>query len=388
MKMIRLRRGDAPSFVVVIILAVSIAITIAATYWLSNIATLFTRYEDLRFVYFDNYGPIVEIGIVNKGTVTSYIKTCWLNDKYRVDIIDAVDKTTSETAIQIDEDNQPQIVIEPGHTVTVWLHIPVYLDAGIAYKIKCVTTTGLEIYRHGKTTKPIGKSEKIKLVAYAGFSGEENNPMREIEIDPLTWTFTYRYYSEPNPDGERTLLATYTGQIQVLVRTSEAYTTQVNPSSPLVIVINPKAGKEDWNFTWHGACQTGCPWPWHANLTFYLPKIDDAVPGMDFLILWEDQWDGPGYSYAGDCYSWLDHVVRVTWKKNGKAEVRVYHASGGYMHEFWIENKKLYTKDHGEVIDCCECGPSCGGICNSCTGACTFNSCGYYIPCPCLLIGG
>lgn len=52
--MARLRRGDAPSFVVVIIIAVSIAITIAVTYWFSNIAILFTRYEDIRFVYFDN----------------------------------------------------------------------------------------------------------------------------------------------------------------------------------------------------------------------------------------------------------------------------------------------------------------------------------------------
>lgn len=92
--------------------------------------------------------------------------------------------------------------------------------------------------------------------------------MREVVIDPLTWTFIYRYYSAPNPEGERTLLATYTGQIPVLVRTSEAYTTEVNPNSPLVIVINPRAGKEDWNFTWNGACQTGCPWPWHANMTF------------------------------------------------------------------------------------------------------------------------
>lgn len=382
------RPGDAPSFALVIIIAVSIAIVIAASYWFSSIAFLFTRYEDVRPVYFDNYGPIVEMGLINRGTATSYIENCWLNDRYRADIVDATDRTTGQSAIRVGEGGRPKVVIKPGHLATVWVHVPVYLGAGTTYKLKCVTTTGLKIYRVGRTAKPIGESEKIKLVAYTGYSGGENNPVREVVVDPLTWRFTYLYYSAPSQSGERTLIATYTGQVPVLTRVSEAYTTEVNPKSPLVIVINPKAGKEDWNFTWHGPCQSGCIWPWHANMTFHLARINGAVPGMDFLILWEDQWDGAGYNYSGDCYSWLDHVVRVTWKKNGMVEVHVYHASGGYMHEFWVGGKKLYTKGHGEVIDCCECGPSCGGICNSCSGNCTSNSCGYYLPSPCLSIGG
>lgn len=267
--------------------------------------------------------------------------------------------------------------------------VPFYFKPGIAVRISCTTTYGYTFYKETKVHQSFLNVGIIKLIAYTKCGGHPNTKMRVIEIDPILWRYNYTYWSEPDANGERTLIAHYEGDIPVLRGVSEAWSKDVNnrnPNSPVVIVVNPRAGVGDWNFTWHG-------WEynwglWVVNYTILMDKVDNAVPGLDFLIFWEDLWGHPGYTNPGDANSWTDHIVRVTWIRSGVVRVAVYHASGCYYHEFWVGKTHYYDKPHGKSMDCCACGPSCDGICNSCGAGCvyavTWKS--YYIKCPCLVV--
>ncbi|MCD6323980.1 MAG: hypothetical protein J7L55_02585 [Desulfurococcales archaeon] len=94
--------------------------------------------------------------------------------------------------------------------------------------------------------------------------------------------------------------------------------------SPVVIVINPTGGDENWSFTWHAAGRTS---------KFYLERLPGAKE-VDFLVFWEDLFNP--FSPPGRVDDWMDHVIRVTLFTNGTYRVAVYVAKGGFSHEFYL----------------------------------------------------
>ncbi|RLG72485.1 MAG: hypothetical protein DRO23_10375 [Thermoprotei archaeon] len=113
--------------------------------------------------------------------------------------------------------------------------------------------------------------------------------------------------------------------------------------SPIIIVINPKYGQEDWVFTWHDP---------HGTFRFYLQKLLGDIE-IDFLVFWEDLFNP--FKPPGSVDDWKDHVVRVTVFTNGTYRIAVFMAKGGYSHEFYLNVTKetplegifIYTKPFG-----------------------------------------
>ncbi len=93
--------------------------------------------------------------------------------------------------------------------------------------------------------------------------------------------------------------------------------------SPIVIVVNPTGGEQDWVFTWHAAGRTS---------KFLLRKLA-GFKEADFLVFWEDLFN-PYHPRSLD--DWMDHVIRVTLFTNGTYRIAVYVAKGGYSHEFYL----------------------------------------------------
>lgn len=382
-------RGISPIVATIIVVAISIAVAIAVSLWMSGIVGYFTRIENIKISEMTSFGPAVVVYFSNHGTKESYITSCWINGKYEAKIIAAYNPQTRENYLHVSKDGETMALVPPGGSSEVWMIVPFYFEPGVSVRITCTTSYGYTFYRESKVYQQFQKIGFIRLVAYTSCSGYPNVKKRIIEIDPILWHYNYTYWSAPDANGDRTLLVHYEGDIPVLRGISEAWSKDVNnknPNSPVVIVINPKAGIDDWDFTWHG-WKSACG-GWAVNYTLHLEKIDNAVPGLDFLIFWEDLWWKPGYTNPGDANSWTDHIVRVTWMRSGVVRVAVYHASGCYYHEFWIGDTHYYDKGHGVSMDCCSCGPSCGGVCNSCSGSCPYGTdrCKYYIPYPCLTV--
>lgn len=98
--------------------------------------------------------------------------------------------------------------------------------------------------------------------------------------------------------------------------------------SPIIIVINPKYGQEDWVFTWHDP---------HGTFRFYLQKLSGDIE-IDFLVFWEDLFNP--FKPPGSVDDWKDHVVRVTVFANGTYRIAVFMAKGGYSHEFYLNVTK------------------------------------------------
>ncbi len=94
--------------------------------------------------------------------------------------------------------------------------------------------------------------------------------------------------------------------------------------SPVVIVVNPKLGHEDWVFTWHDPAGT-----WRL----YVGKLNGDIES-DFLCFWEDLFNP--FIPPSRVDDWRDNVFRVTVFANGTYRLAVYMAKGGYKHQFYL----------------------------------------------------
>ncbi len=116
--------------------------------------------------------------------------------------------------------------------------------------------------------------------------------------------------------------------------------------TPVILVFNPKMGKEDWVFTWVDP---------HGTHRFYLQGLSEQA-AVDFLVFWEDLfYPAEPPSQVDD---WKDHVVRVTLFTNNTYRIAVFLAKGGYSHKFYLpvtvefervpwDQSPVYTKPFG-----------------------------------------
>lgn len=96
--------------------------------------------------------------------------------------------------------------------------------------------------------------------------------------------------------------------------------------SPILIVVNPTGGYEDWVFTWKDP---------HGVHKFLLQSVgEEGQIEIDFLVFWEDLFNP--YNPPGSVDDWKDHVVRVTLYVNGTFRIAVFLAKGGYSHKFYL----------------------------------------------------
>jgi len=158
-------------------------------------------------------------------------------------------------------------------------------------------------------------------------------------------TGDYKFYDETYSN----LQGPYTGTAPILQDVNEYTITTSWVSwnnrpldSPILIVVNPKRGSENWVFTWHDP---------HGTFKFYVQSLEGEIE-IDFLVFWEDLFNP--YNPPSSVDDWKDHVLRVTVFTNGTYRIAVYMAKGGYSHEFYLDinddinlGTPVYTKPYG-----------------------------------------
>ncbi len=111
---------------------------------------------------------------------------------------------------------------------------------------------------------------------------------------------------------------------------------------PVVVVINPTYGTENWTFKIIDAI---------GNVhVFTLKKLVNSRTKVviDMLLLWEDTWH-PGIlqeiqnglynpDYVID--NWIDSIIRITIFTNDTIRIHVLSESGAWMHAFFLEPPK------------------------------------------------
>lgn len=208
-------------------------------------------------------------------------------------------------------------------------------------RIKFSSKTGVSTsyYTLSEIVKIPYKPTLMALRAYRSSGDPSQNHWIVFDYN----TGKYRLYEGSRDDPNEP----YEGTAPILENTEE-YTisntwvpwSQRPVDSPIIIVINPKYGQEDWIFTWHDP---------HGTFRFYLQKLSGNIE-IDFLVFWEDLFNP--FKHPSKVDDWKDHVVRVTVFTNGTYRIAVFMAKGGYSHEFYLnvtkedplEDEPVYTK--------------------------------------------
>jgi len=256
--------------------------------------------------------------------------------------------------------------IDPGETIVFWALTDEPMKAGVTYSIRIHTTLGHE---QATLLKPslgidLASLAMVRLIAiyYDNIHGNM------VEFDPATWEYRYWYIladaSDPDNATKYTVIGrggirgnithlpppVYYGDTPLTINAYEdSADFNIPPTAPIIMVLNLYAHLHTWNFTWKDLST--------YTDKFILEKVPKAVTGLDFILLWEDQWSNPNVEYSNhkegaewqngpDPHSWIDHVVRVTWLEDGRIRIGVYRAGGGYLHVFYIGEDYIYEKPH------------------------------------------
>ncbi|HDI74557.1 MAG: hypothetical protein DRJ52_04750 [Thermoprotei archaeon] len=166
-----------------------------------------------------------------------------------------------------------------------------------------------------------------KVVFLADTNG--NNPGGNFHWVYLDYT-SGNYVMYDNYTGSPQFI--YKGTAPVLLVDSYTISTKWVPwserpvDSPVVVILNPTLGSEDWVFKWTDP---------EGTHRFYIEALEGEIEA-DFLVFWEDLFNPAHPPAAID--DWKDHVVRITAFANGTYRIAVYVAKGGYAQRFYLTN--------------------------------------------------
>ena len=369
-------KGVSPLIAIVIIVSMSMYLSIAVSLWMAGIIGqqgYGTRPIRLEIRNPITYGRLFRVYIRNMGGENLYIDNIFVNNKFAKMKL-AYDLTNpSKYNIAFYGQRDFLIGIEPGQTIVLWALADESMKAGVDYSIRIHTTLGFEasIILRPALGIDLGRLASIKLAAI--YKDENWRYLIDkgclIEFDPATWEYKYWNITcdvnEPYNATKYTLIglngitgnithpppALYHGDTPIIIN-SFATASKYNapPTSPVIMVLNLYAHLRDWNFTWRNLST--------YTDKFIMEKVPKAITGLDFILLWEDQWGNPEHSGNGlsgpnwinyqDRHSWIDHAVRITWLEDGRVRVGVYRAGGGYLHVMYIGEDYIYHKPDGD----------------------------------------
>ncbi len=336
-------------------------------------------------------GKVIAVMMKNVGGDRVYVTDVLMNNR-ECEVRLAFDANNPEEYVKVyppgRELSEDPFKIDPGETVEVIIVSPIEFRAGMSYQVKIKTSQGFEFITQLYVPYVVpSKNYRINLIAFTNcnntISGDgccskglyPNNVTgisgHLISFDIASWRFYYWDIKNKDTTGfvtdpskfiligkggtEGTLdnppPPKYEGTVKVL--TTSGYKCEElagppdgkpdKPTAPIVVVANIETELRNFNFTWinmNPSCVD----------RFMMEKIPNGIPGLDFLILWEDLWSSPNWWYTWrDCRSYVDHVVRVTWLKTGDVRVGVYRCSGCYLHVFLLGDKYIYFKPHGDA---------------------------------------
>jgi len=311
----------------VIIISVAIAISIAFALWSAGIigSTGYgTKPIMIGVSEFRAIGPLSMTLIQNLGGETIYIDEVRVG-KWRVDIITAYSFSNLEARLK-KVDDEYLVTINPGEMVEIWTLMPegVELKPGVEYRISIHTTLGF-------SAEKIIRAERWMIMPPTVDLYIRNRDLTyHIDFARLRW----RVHGG-SPDNPGSIL--WSGSLVFLE--SNYVSIRSNPSlknQPVIAVLNPKAGKADFTL-WIDHNLVGYE---YSSGYYRLDKVENAVPFLDFILFFEDLWNGPGN--AGDA-DYNEHVTRVTWMRNGKVRVAVYFGAHGYTFDVYVGGDFVYT---------------------------------------------
>lgn len=366
----RKHRGVSPLIAVVIIVSMSMYLSIAVALWMAGIIGQYgygTRPIRLEIRNPITYGRLFRVYIRNMGGENLYIDNILVNNKFAKMKLAYDMANPSRYSIAFYGQRDFLIGIEPGQTIVLWALAEESMKAGVDYSVRIHTTLGFEasIILRPALGIDLGRLAAVKLIALTDGSGSFGYNGWIIEFNPATWE--YKFWQFRNPDGnvttwedfeligENGAVGTledppepiYGGEIPIAIKDT-LHVSNINkePTTPIFITLNLYAHLRDRNFTLINYDRPdGIP----QITKFIMEKVPKAITGLDFIILWEDQWRSPTWiNSESDWRSWIDHVVRVTWLEDGRVRIGVYRCSGGYLHVFYIGTDFIYYKPHGD----------------------------------------
>ena len=363
-------RGIEPLIAAVIVTTVGIAISVAVSLWMLGVigSTGYgTRPVELKVFSPVSYGRMFYFTVKNMGGDPLYIDYIYLNNK-EVKLKVAYDPSNPDDNLVTYGLSEYVVELQPGESKVLWCLADEVMKAGCDYNLRVHTTLGYEV---NTIIKPslgvdISKLASIRLIALTDGSGGTGKNGWLVEFDPATWE--YRFWSLYNPDEDPTTSDDFTligyggstgnlsnppppiyqGECPVTVNPAEYVDDyDVPPTTPIIVALNLHAQRSDWNFTLYNFERDDGV---RQVTRFIMELTPKAVAGLDFTILWEDAWSSPSTTRGpGDWRAWIDHVVRVTWLKDGRIRVGVYRCSGGFLHVFYIGDEFIYYKPHGDT---------------------------------------
>jgi len=164
-KMLRKRRAVSPVIATVILVAVTITVAVAVSYWMSGIASQYTAFEKVEIQTAicswkeDTTAPPawgyweIEIKLKNSGTATATLTNLFIND-IEVDSYTADSTATppriTDTGIATTDMTETK-TIESGDTVTVYVYIDgSHVKDNIQWqKVSSGTTINIKIHSAG-----------------------------------------------------------------------------------------------------------------------------------------------------------------------------------------------------------------------------------------------
>jgi len=154
MRKITKRRAVSPVIATVILVAVTITVAVAVSYWMSGISSQYTSFEKVEiqtaictYKGTDNYYWEIVIKLKNSGTKTATLTNVFLNEgeaEYK-------SQFTTGTPIQADlgPSNTKKILSGDTETVTVWIEddAGTILSSGTTVNIKLHSAGGMDYIR-------------------------------------------------------------------------------------------------------------------------------------------------------------------------------------------------------------------------------------------------
>ncbi len=322
------RVGISAPIAISIVVAIGVAISITYALWVAGVmgqAGYGTKPIKLGIADFRVVGPYTMILIQNLGSDTVYVDDIMLNN-YVMKPLTAFEYNTMENRLELTGKSW-LIEVKPGELVEVWLESKsiTQLKPGVDYSVNIHTVNGF------KATKII-KAERWMLVPTTlDIYIRNRDTTYEVDFGRMTYKV---FKGTPQNPGK----IICNGSMKFL-ETDGVFISK-DPSlkdAPLIVVRNPYAGKRNFIlFVDHNYVSYE-----YGSGYYNLSVIKDAVPFLDFMVLFEDQWSSPGI--AGDA-DYNELVTRVTWVKEGYAVVTEYFSAHGYTFDVYVGGKYVFSE--------------------------------------------
>ena len=320
------RKGIEPLIAAVIVTAVGITISVAVSLWMLGVigSTGYgTRPIEIGISQFRALGPYAMIMLQNLGGETVYIDEIRIGNKI-FDVVTAYEYHTLEPCLDKLSEGNYLISVGPGKLIEIWVLAPEDFEfkPGVEYRVSAHTTLGFSADKIIKASRWMLRPPTLDLYI------RNRNVTYHIDFARLTWTVY-----QGSPDNLGTVL--WSGSLLFTSEDKLEITDEVK-QQPVAVVLNPKAGRGDF-IVWCDHNNVGYEW---GSGYYNLTKVDYAVPFLDFILYFEDLWNGSGS--AGDA-DYNEHVTRVTWMRNGNARVAVYFGAHGYTLDVYVGGQYVYT---------------------------------------------